>query len=308
MALVYSAPGKCFLAGEYLAMDGGLCLIANVEPRFELRVTAGRGVVEGLPEGSPAMNFVRRHPEFFQSLDLTFFDPHRGAGGWGASTAQYLTVFAAHSWAAAANDEAACDLDLRELLSAYQQDAWNGEGRAPSGADLVAQMKGGWVFFEKSSGMLQRQAWPFENLEPYLIRTGEKVATHEHLRSLGDLGSAELARLMARIREAWASADAEGFVQGVTDFGAELRSRGWVTERTRSLLHDLLWQEGVRAAKGCGAMGADLVLALVDRSFIRSFENWLGEAGHAFVRPREQISPGLALRVESKVVFPEAEL
>lgn len=308
MALVYSVPGKCFLAGEYLAMDGGLCLIANVEPRFELRVSAGSGAVLGLPEGSPAMNFVRRHSSFFQSLDLSFVDPHKGAGGWGASTAQYLTVFAAHAWAAAANDEAVRDLDVRELLENYQRDAWNGEGRAPSGADLVAQMKGGWVFFEKSSGMLQRQAWPFDDLEPYLIRTGEKVATHEHLKQLADLGSAELARLMSRVREAWQNSDAEGFALGLSEYGAELRARGWVTERTRSLLHDLLWQDGVRSAKGCGAMGADLVLALVDRKSLRSFEAWLEESGLSWVRPREKSSPGLALRVESKVVFPEAGL
>lgn len=305
MALVYSAPGKCFVAGEYLAMDGGPSLIVNVEPRFELRLSEGRGAREGLPAGSPAASFMDRHPEFFAGLDLDFRDPHQGAGGWGASTAQYLTVYAAHAWGAAANDEAGRDLDLRELLESYQRDAWNGQGRAPSGADLVAQSRGGWVFFERATGMLQVSAWPFENLEAYLIRTGEKVATHEHLRALGDWDSSSLRRTMNRLREAWSAADGDAFCGALGDYGADLRARGWATERSRSLLHDLLWRDGVRAAKGCGAMGADLVLAIVERDERRSFENFLEEAGLQAIRARESQSPGLGLRVESAVSFAE---
>lgn len=305
MAVVYSAPGKCFIAGEYLAMDGGPCLVVNVEPRFELRVSEGRGRADGLPSGSPAASFVSRHPEFFHGLDLEFRDPHAGAGGWGASTAQYLTVFAAHAWGAAANDEAHRDLDLRALLESYQRDAWNGEGRAPSGADLVAQSRGGWMFFERATGSIQVSAWPFEDLEPYLIRTGEKVPTHEHLRALGSWDPEPLRRLMMRVRESWSVADAPAFCAALGQYGTELRGRGWATERSRSLLHDLLWRDGVRAAKGCGALGADLVLAVVDRAERRSFENFLEEAGLEAVRPREMLSPGLGLRVEGSVSFPE---
>lgn len=305
MGLVYTIPSKCFIAGEYLAMSGGPCLLVSVEPHFELRVENGSGKVSGLPPGSPARRFMDRHGGFFRSLDVQFFDPHAGAGGWGASTAQYLGVFAARAWAGAANDESGRDLDMKTLISEYQTDAWDGVGRAPSGADLLAQSRGGWVHIERSAGMIQKSTWPFEDLEPYLIRTGEKITTHEHLRTLGEFPTESLVAEMTRIREAWSEADADKFCAGIADFGANLRTRGWVTETTRNLLHDLLWLDGVRAAKGCGAMGADIVLALVDRRAARAFERHLTEKTLSFVKPREVLAPGLGLRVEARVDFPE---
>lgn len=301
MALIFSAPGKTFLAGEYLALDGGMTLLAMTEPRFELRVSRGRGQREGLPPGSPADNLIRRHADFFRELDLEFRDPHAGQGGWGASTAQYLTLFALLSWKSATNDEAGRELDTKLLLEEYRKDAWNGEGRAPSGADLIGQLKGGFCFFEKQTGMISRTAWPFENLDGFLIRTGVKLPTHEHLRGLKDLDTSDLAAVMTTLREAWNAADGEAFTEALADYSRALQRKSLVAETTLSLLHDLLWLNGVKAAKGCGALGADVVLAVVEKNMRRSFEIWAREKGLEAVSLREASSAGLALKVEGGV-------
>lgn len=314
MALIFSAPGKTFLAGEYLALDGGMTLLAMTEPRFELRVSAvarsgaglrkagpGSGRRDGIPAGSPADRLIARHEEFFSRLDLAFHDPHAGQGGWGASTAQYLTLFALLSWRSATNDEAGRELDTKLLLDEYKKDAWNGEGRAPSGADLIGQMKGGFCFFEKQTGMISRTAWPFENLDGFLIRTGVKVPTHEHLKTLAELDTAPLAEAMVAVREAWNKADGDGFAEGLKSYNRVLQQKRLVTENTLSLLHDLLWMNGVKAAKGCGALGADVVFALVEKNIRRSFEIWAGEKGLEAICLREKTSDGLALKVEGGV-------
>lgn len=301
MGLVFSVPGKTFLAGEYLALEGGPCLLAMTEPRFELEVSEGQGRLQGIPEGSPASQFIQRHSSFFSKLDLHFRDPHQGAGGWGASTAQYLSVFTLWSWGQASNLEAHSELDTRLLLSEYLKDAWNGEGRAPSGADLIGQFKGGLTFFEKSTGMIAQEAWPFEKYEGFLIKTGVKVATHEHLRQMQTLDTAPLKTIMAEIRQAWRAADADQFGEALSAYGKALAKQGLVTERTLNLLHDLFWMNGVKGAKGCGAMGADVVFVMIEKSIRRSFELWAQERELAIVNVRENLTRGLELKVESQV-------
>ena len=301
MSLVFSVPGKAFLAGEYLALDGGLTLLAMTEPRFELRVSSGSGQRIGIPEGSPAARFVDRHPSFFKNLNLQFSDPHQGAGGWGASTAQYLSVFALQAWKQAANDEASAELDTKELLDQYRLDAWSGQGRPPSGADLIGQMKGGFTFFEKRAGMISQQPWPFESHEGFLLKTGVKVQTHEHLRELLDPDFSALGPLMDQVKSGWLRADGEQFGEAITAYGKALARQKKVALSTLDILHDLFWMNGVKGAKGCGAMGADLIFVLLERSACRSFEIWAQEKGFEILNIREQMSRGLELKVEASV-------
>lgn len=304
MGLSFSAPGKTFLAGEYLALDGGLALLAMTEPRFSLKAVRGTGRRVGFPAGSPAARRLDRQADFFSTLDLEFVDPHAGAGGWGASTAQYLMVHALQTGGGAWNDEMENLVDTKSLLENYLLDAWDGQGRPPSGADLIGQMKGGLTFFSRQTGLIARGAWPFDNLDGYLIRTGVKLPTHEHLRSLVDLDTTTLAVIMTGLREAWSAADGRGFAEGIREYGRELQARGLVAETTLSLLHDLLWLEGVRAAKGCGAMGADVVFVLVDRSVRRSFQLWAADKGLSPIRLQDHVSGGLSLTVEAAVEMP----
>lgn len=293
MSLILSAPGKTFLAGEYLAMDGGLALMGMTEPRFELRVRPGAGGLVGISSTSPAGKFCAREKEFFKNFDLEFVDPHEGRGGWGASTAQYLMAFAFKN---CAPDEM-LDVDLKDLLENYRQDAWDGTGRAPSGADLVGQLKGSLTFFERNAGMTSQSAWPFENLEPYLLKTGVKLPTHEHLKVLAEADFSALVSPMTQIRDAWKIRDEGLFVDGIKSFGRELARKGLIAETTLDVLHDLAWMSGVKAAKGCGAMGADVVFILIEKGFRREFELWAEETDREILRLKDSLSAGLEIKV-----------
>lgn len=301
MALIFSAPSKTFLAGEYLALDGGPTLLVTTEPRFEMEVTKGTGRLTGLGEGSPAARFISRHGDFFASLNLQFRDPFRGAGGWGASTAQYLCAFALWSWKNAANDESVREIDTKQLMGEYLQDAWSGQGRAPSGADLIAQLKGGFVFFERRAGLISRTAWPFADLEAVLIRTGQKVPTHEHLRGLGEIETSGLQSIMERLQRAWNAADSAEFVAAIQAYGEELARLQFVAPATTDLMKEWGSWASVRAIKGCGALGADVILAIVDRSRSEEFRRALQTRSLDFIFARERLSAGLELQVRSRV-------
>src|SRR2546428_1248481 len=93
--VVFTAPSKSFFIGEYLALVGGRVLVAATLPQFELIVHSGQGRVRGIAAASPAGRWIATHPGFFNSTDIEFVDPHAGAGGWGASSAQFLMCYAA---------------------------------------------------------------------------------------------------------------------------------------------------------------------------------------------------------------------
>lgn len=292
MALTLSIPGKTFLAGEYLALDGGMALLAMTGPRYRVRVSPGSAVFLGFPENSPADRFLKRRAEAFISLNIEFRDPHRGAGGFGASTAQYLAL-ASIERSGLELGRGRVNLDEKRLLENYRLDSWDGRGRAPSGADLIGQLHGGFTFFERATGHISREEWPFDDLRGFLIRTGKKVATHEHLRDLGELKTEDFAAIMAGVRAAWSSGDGAGFADGIREYSRRLQADRLVVDHTLSLLHDLLWLDGVKAAKGCGALGADVVLALIEPEATPRFSNWLADRGLEFVSLQDVDPDGL---------------
>ena len=204
------------------------------------------------------------------------------------------------------HDDTHPELDSKLLLENYRQDSWDGQGLPPSGADLIGQLKGGLTFFEKRSGQITASgAWPFDDLEGFLIPTGVKIPTHEHLRILQESDFSDLGVIMESVRNAWKAKDSDAFARGIDAYGKRLAKRGLTLESTLSLLHDLAWQDGVRAAKGCGAQGADVVFALVEKLAVPGFRRWLEEQGLNSFCLRESLSDGLSRQVDSTAdLFP----
>lgn len=287
-----TVPRKTFLLGEYAALDGAGALIACTEPLFAFRTSP---ITEAAPE-TPVGKFMARHPDFFAEGKIQATEAFEG--GWGASTAEYLAAYTLLF------GEVRTPVDRQALLENYHQDAWNGQGRKPSGADLIAQSVGGLVYFEGQSGELETLDWPFTEHNAFLIKTDVKLATHEHLKTLPTVETAEMARLVGVAREALVQRDEEAFIECVQNYSRELQARKLTCESTLSLLHDLLWLEGVKAAKGCGALGADVVLVILEKSYAPQFKNYLHERALSFVEVPAQLSQAGAVvkPVESSYV------
>lgn len=274
-SLVFSVPGKSFLAGEYLAMKGGPSLLFTSKPRFELHTKTGTGKVEGIHPESPAGKLIADHQGFFSQYDLKFVDPHEGRGGWGASTAQFLAVFVFNEWRESCELETLKSLSISRLLESYWKYAWNGEGHRPSGADLVAQYKGSLTFFERNTGHVGVYGWTFADIDFALIPTGKKLPTHEHLKTLTDFDASGIEAALAKIRAALTSGDSKEFVAGIQDNGKALAALGFVAPYTQELCRELVQKPGVLAVKGCGALGADVVMVVFDKNHRDQFKSFV---------------------------------
>ena len=274
MAKVLSAPGKTFLVGEYLALVGGPSVLVSTKPRFQLIADLiQEGEEATLPASSafapasPAGRFLSRHERDFRDYRLRFEDPHGGAGGLGASIAQWALLYALKY---GVQDQP----DWSSILEEYRQCAWSGEGVAPSGADVVAQIHGGITCFDGREFRARSLEWNFPNLSFTLVRTGVKLATHEHLKRHQAAPQEILRACVNEMINALETKNEELAVGAVARNAAALLESGRTAGHTLEILNGLHKEPWVRGAKGCGAMGADIVLVLHDLSSTKSVAAW----------------------------------
>ncbi|MEN0058468.1 MAG: hypothetical protein AAGB31_06510 [Bdellovibrio sp.] len=304
MSWVFSVPGKTFLAGEYLALQEGPCLLFLSQPCFRLTIAkkkeAGQELSKAWPAlhpDSPAGRFLQKQAAEFADLTGEFHDPYGGRGGFGASTAQFLAVYAAFMARSQVHREMENILDYKHLLQAYYEVAWNGQGQRPSGADLVGQLKGAFTFFEKRKGLISVGSWPFAELEFLLVHTGNKVATHEHLRSLAIFDASSLEKSFALIKEAFVSAREELLLSGVNAYAQALRDLNFTCPESLNLLAEVRTLPGVRAAKGCGALGADVLWVITDKKQTAEVKKYFAQhKSMSVLSSSEQVSVGLQMQ------------
>lgn len=296
MSLVFSIPGKTFLAGEYLVLQEGPALVFLSEPRFELEAEKGRGDVLGIHPESPAGLFIQSRREYFAGWNLKFHDAYQNKGGFGASTAQFLGAYALWLYQEAPQQDMEKILDFRHLLEEYYKVAWNGEGFRPSGVDLVGQLKGSLTFVDKRQGVIAVKAWPFANLEFFIVHTGHKVATHEHLKKLQPFDSSGLLRAFNSIRQSMDKADEGLFISGINNYAAELAGLKLTCDPTLKLLEEVQGLEGVVAAKGCGALGADVIMVVTLKGHLAALSEYVEHRRLTILASSSDITSGLQIK------------
>jgi mevalonate kinase len=300
MTIYLSAPSKTFLCGEYAVLAGGPGLIVNTQPRFELVAkqsedTTDTGAVLGIPEGSPAYKWLSQRAPLLNGWEIEFKDPHEGKGGLGASSAQFLLV---HSFTSLMQ----LGWDKQEKLSS--RDLWNDfhvlSGRLGSGADLLAQKAGQVALTEVSRQEASGEEWPYADLGFAIFRTGNKVPTHEHLTTILP---AHVDHLVVPAREVVEAFDVEPsavFVKRVRRFShalIELKLQAPQTLEILSLMQNESW---CVAAKGCGAYGADTVMAFYPSSERTEVLRYGEENGLPLVATELDLSRGLEVQFDAR--------
>ena len=280
-----SAPSKTFLIGEYLAVRGGPSIVLNTFPRFELEVhPADSLVLKGIPTASPAARFIDAQNTESQGnikFSFEFRDPHLGKGGFGASSAQFALCYRFFY----------PNCSAQELLQEYRTFAASGRGVLPSGADVMAQSFGCGLSLVEGHAVSQLD-WPFADFGLLLVRTGKKVATHEHLAQLkiGDVSG-----WSEGVSKCWQSLrmrNEQQFVECVHDYRLKLESRGWIAETTREILEQISNWPGVLAAKGCGALGADVVMIVAETEKLDSISRQVRTIGLETVAASGELCTG----------------
>lgn len=238
-----------------MALLGGPCLLLLTKPEFELKIkdAQNEGLIDGLHPESPAGHYIRKNQEAFIGKHLEFVDPYQGKGGFGASTAQFGLVYQFDKK----------EFSAKELLNAYWEITETPDAPLPSGADLVAQMMGsGICYWNREEEVLENYKWPFENLSFFLTRTGIKIPTHEHLKNLEVSKDQGMYDAVEKTREALKNKNEEEFLQGLDNFKSQLKDKNWIHENTLELLDKV----DSKFAKGCGALGADILFIATEKS------------------------------------------
>ncbi len=317
MPLKFSAPGKTFLVGEYLALKGGPAILATTGPRFELLITKGEGRGEGVHPKSPAGLWMRANSFDFVNINVEFIDPYKGAGGFGASSAEFLFVYL---WSAFNKNQSFYldKINLQDMWRSYRRlasESLDGDQpnktsqnnlsqkRAqqskiqPSGLDVIAQFLGG-VTAATWEGETLTQAkkfdWGFENQSFCLLKTDTKIKTHEHLETLNleQDDFSDLKPISLKAIEAFENKDAFNLLVALETYYQTLISRGLVHENTQKIIKQLIASGSILGAKGCGALGADVIWVLCEKEKLEPLKSFFQVVGLKFIASEDQLSNG----------------
>lgn len=250
--MIFRFPGKTFLLGEYAVLGGGDAVMIGAEPWFEAKFTPGVEPASPFHPDSPAGRWLASHP---LEGSLEFRDAHGGKGGFGGSGAEFLAAYFSQ-FPLPKNDFA---------RGQAAEDAWRQAKVFPgSGADILTQAWGvnyGKNFLLSVDTRTGRTELLESNLGATisLFHTGVKVKTHE---ALSAPAPKEALSAQARAaKNAILRSDLPALANAVTIGAKLLREAGLQARHTINAL-DTLPRDNVLAAKGCGAMGADVIAVL----------------------------------------------
>jgi mevalonate kinase len=270
-----SVPSKTFLVGEYSALIGGPALVLATTPRFVL----SRGTKPFTPHPeSPAGTIWKELTEQYE-----FFDPYFGEGGFGASGAQFLTAKAILK---------NFDLKPHQVLEDYKKI------QSGSGYDVAAQLMGGVSHIESAKNQYSFLEWPFAEMDFLIFKTGHKLNTHESRPENVDYQ--KLAEQSSKVVQSFVQKDIQSFIEGLVDFRDLLLEQGLVTAATRDLIEEFEMDQDVLMAKGCGAMGADVILVLTSSLKSAAVQERLSKKLR-FVANSKNLSTGLRVEPETGV-------
>ncbi|MBI2786829.1 MAG: hypothetical protein HYX60_11245 [Legionella longbeachae] len=247
-------PAKTFLLGEYAALTGASAIILTTAPCFELTLTS-QAELSGIHPESPA-GLWWQHQQHLMT-GLVWKDPYAGRGGLGASSAQFLASYLASC--AIKRTEAHLD----DMLRAYYEVSWTGKGLRPSGYDVIAQSQKGCVYINKQKNIIDSYAWPFRDLSFFLIHTGIKLATHDHLQEATLPDHIDyLSSLVDKAKLAYEQIDSKTIIATINDYHKKLSELNLVAKHSIKIINQFKKNPEILAIKGCGALGADVILLL----------------------------------------------
>lgn len=280
-------PAKTFLLGEYAAVAGGSAIILTTTPSFTLALVEGEHH-QAIHPDSPAGQWWASHR--IPAKSLAWQDPYEGKGGLGASSAQFIGAYLASCHVLQVKPS------QQVLLDAYWQSCWSGEGLRPSGYDVTAQTQNRCVYLNRRQHILECYDWVFPDLAFLLLHSGQKLATHYHLRHHSLPSSIQhLSRIAEQARQAFMRADSSQFIDAINSYQQQLQQLQLTSLHSLQHLARLKQKYPVLAAKGCGAMGADVLLLIMPAQGIAQHRKKLQQEGWTILASSSDLYTGKVL-------------
>jgi hypothetical protein len=276
--------------------------------RFEEIEEGQESYIKGLSPHGPPMDFLKDNLEVFSDFKIEMTDPHEHKGGFGWSSAHFLFLYVLKLWIEKGKPQELPEIPREQLLSTFLKYSWDGEGWAPSGLDILSQLEGGLLFLQSprkiKDGELQPiefgdyhklSKWPFSEIQFCLIRTGNKIATHSHLSNLQQIGTSVLAKIAYDAGTSLLDPHEENFITNINQFRDALREEDLVDPSSWSTQQDLMQRPEVLGIKGCGALGADVLLVVLVDELMEDFIEWASDEGYFVVGNSRDLHEGLVL-------------
>jgi len=156
----------------------------------------------------------------------------------------------------------------------------NAKAIPPSGADIVAQCYGAnsnknqLLFIDFSKKEITPLPYFSDDIKLYILHTGIKIQTHEHL-SDKIKENFPYAKLIDEVHNALNSIkqhNPTALGQVMNTYASILQKAGYMAEHTKEHLNVIQKMPGVLGAKGCGAMGSDVLLVLLKNNVREEFK------------------------------------
>lgn len=292
--LAFEIPSKTFIVGEYLAINGTASLLLATEPCFYTKVI-NDSRYKFHPDG-PAGHLMKDLG--LNKTGFSFFDPHGGRGGFGRSTAEYLSVYL---YDQVVNHQVKDFTDsilnnLESFIAQYRKAC--GKEYKPSGADLVAQVCGGLCWFDGMNLNVETLVWPFPGYDIFIYHTGRKLATHEHLKELKNLNLRPLIPYLIAAKTAIDQANLRHFCDSLNFYYDTLAVLNLSDKRICESVATLRADPKVLAAKGCGAMGVDTVIVVAEKSDAKYIKELCSNEDFQFISTLSNAHGGASIRRE----------
>ncbi len=244
--MIWEAPSKTFLVGEYSVLEHGEACILCTTPHFSLNSKNGERTAS---LQGPIESFLADYWPKNRTWDWS--DPHHSMGGFGASSAAFaLSLLITQG----------SDLDHRLAYQTFQ--SYHPHIK-PSGADFLAQLSGGIAFVNTHTQQTESLGkWPFESLGFLIARTGFKCPTHEALNNFQPRNLSRLHLLTQLAVKAIKNNDPSSLVVTIKEHQEALTKAQYTHPDTLDHLAWINALDGVAAAKGCGAQGRDTLFIL----------------------------------------------
>lgn len=278
----FEVPGKTFLVGEYSVLLGGSALGLATQPGFEISFERNYNQQDSVsfhPE-SPAGLYLKKNSK---SLMVSIKDPYPH-GGFGRSTAEY--------WAAVVPDLIKTNKNFYEIFDEYKS------LHMGSGIDLAFQYFGNVCLADPLLQLYQTFNWHFENLDFYILSTGFKVATHEHLKTLDLKSLHELPVLSNRITQIYAENKEFEFLSLMKQWCALLEKYQLTHPNSLEMKAQLESFESIKLAKPCGALGADVIIVFFAKTHKLSVKNYLTENNFQIQAHSSDLVTGVISQIE----------
>lgn len=288
-------PGKTFLVGEYSVLMGGSALGIATKPFFEIiynsaisdRTIADPPLV--FHPASAAGLYLKKYSKSIQPPFITIKDPYP-LGGFGRSTAEYFAV--------------AIPELLKKESTFYDIFAEYKSLHSGSGADLAFQYFGKICLADPSLQFYQTFNWHFENLDFFILSTGLKISTHEHLSEIKNNKKLDSLRdlpvLSNKITRVFSENREFEFLALMKEWCKLLNFHGLTHTHSLEMKAQLESFDSIKLAKPCGALGADVMIIFFAKTHQETVKNHLLQNKFHIQAHSSDLSAGVASQIQNQ--------